>query len=154
MHCNERRESLVNFLGIGLKSANMHLILPPGKNVAPSYKLAVNIFTELYVGSQQNCQKHTFLPFTVFLLHSAHQCNVFQGIIILKMAICWLWAIPWSKIGETVTNHVGCGSLSLSTSNHCIWKSWTKSMNKNMLLSVAVEIDLLIVYKLKSSNTK
>ena len=81
----------MNFLGIGVKSANMHLTLPlrsAGKNVAPSYKLAVNIFTELYVGSQQNCQKHTLFPFTALLLHSAHQCNVFQGIIILKMAIC------------------------------------------------------------------
>ena len=81
----------MNFLDIGVKSANMHLTLPlgsAGKNVAPSYKLAVNIFTELYVGSQQNCQNHTFLPFTALLLHSAHQCNVFQGIIILKMAIC------------------------------------------------------------------
>ena len=138
---NHKCIAFVNFLDIGVKSANMHLILPlgsAGKNVAPSYKLAVNIFTELYVGSQQNCQKHTLFPFTALLLHSAHQCNVFQGIIILKMAICWLWAIPWSKIGETVTNHVGCGW------QFCVYiksrKSWTKSMNKNTLLSVAVEI--------------
>ena len=51
----------MNFLDIGVKSANMHLILPlgsAGKNVALSYKLAVNIFTELYVGSKKLSKSH------------------------------------------------------------------------------------------------